>query len=147
TLLTIWISLETMALASYVLAGYFKRERRSNEAALTYFILGALSSGVLLYGISLLYGAAGTVQLSDLAEAHHGWAVPEPAPTGESRPCTPPQSRVGQRQPVSCQHHTRPTSPGLESPLPAAATWSMSHTSAKGALAWVNSSASPLECL
>src|SRR5436305_4657252 len=53
TLLTIWISLETMALASYVLAGYFKRERRSIEAALKYFILGAMSSGVLLYGISL----------------------------------------------------------------------------------------------
>jgi NADH-quinone oxidoreductase subunit N len=67
TLLTIWISLETMALASYILAGYFKREVRSNEAALKYFILGALSSGILLYGISLLYGAAGTVQLSALA--------------------------------------------------------------------------------
>ncbi|HYG63852.1 MAG TPA: NADH-quinone oxidoreductase subunit N [Thermoanaerobaculia bacterium] len=69
TLLTIWISLETMALASYVLAGYFKRERRSAEAALKYFILGALSSGILLYGISLLYGAAGTVQLADLSIA------------------------------------------------------------------------------
>lgn len=68
TLLTIWIGLETMALASYILAGYFKRERRSNEAALKYFILGALSSGILLYGISLLYGAAGTVQLADLSE-------------------------------------------------------------------------------
>ena len=68
TLLTIWIGLETMALASYILAGYFKRERRSNEAALKYFILGALSSGILLYGISLLYGATGTVQLADLSE-------------------------------------------------------------------------------
>jgi NADH-quinone oxidoreductase subunit N len=72
TLLTIWISLETMALASYVLAGYFKREVRSNEAALKYFILGALSSGILLYGISLLYGAAGTVQLSGLSRALMG---------------------------------------------------------------------------
>jgi NADH-quinone oxidoreductase subunit N len=69
TLLTIWISLETMALASYILAGYFKREVRSNEAALKYFILGALSSGILLYGISLLYGVAGTVQLAELSEA------------------------------------------------------------------------------
>ncbi|HSK78152.1 MAG TPA: NADH-quinone oxidoreductase subunit N [Thermoanaerobaculia bacterium] len=69
SLLTIWISLETMALASYVLAGYFKREVRSNEAALKYFILGALSSGILLYGISLLYGAAGTVQLAGLSRA------------------------------------------------------------------------------
>jgi NADH-quinone oxidoreductase subunit N len=72
TLLTIWISLETMALSSYVLAGYFKREIRSNEAALKYFILGALSSGILLYGISLLYGATGTVQLAGLYRALEG---------------------------------------------------------------------------
>jgi NADH-quinone oxidoreductase subunit N len=56
-----------MALASYVLAGYFKHHVRSNEASLKYFILGALSSGIMLYGISLLYGAAGTVQLGALA--------------------------------------------------------------------------------
>lgn len=67
SLLTIWIGLETMALSSYILAGYFKREVRSNEAALKYFILGALSSGIMLYGISLLYGATGTVQLQTLA--------------------------------------------------------------------------------
>jgi NADH-quinone oxidoreductase subunit N len=67
TLLTIWISLETMALASYILAGYFKHHVRSNEASLKYFILGALSSGIMLYGISLLYGAAGTVQLDALS--------------------------------------------------------------------------------
>lgn len=69
TLLTIWISLETMALGSYILAGYFKHHVRSNEAALKYFILGALSSGILLYGISLLYGAAGTVRLGALSRA------------------------------------------------------------------------------
>ncbi len=67
SLLTIWISLETMALASYILAGYFKREVRSTEAAMKYFVLGAMSSGVLLYGISLLYGAAGTLQLDTLS--------------------------------------------------------------------------------
>ncbi len=67
-LLSIWISLELMALSSYILTGFFKRQRRSNEAALKYFILGALSSGILLYGISLIYGAAGTLQLSELAE-------------------------------------------------------------------------------
>ena len=69
TLLSIWISLELMALSSYVLAGYFKRETRSNEAALKYFVLGALSSGILLYGISLLYGATGSVALPDVARA------------------------------------------------------------------------------
>ncbi|MGH9465147.1 MAG: NADH-quinone oxidoreductase subunit N, partial [Thermoanaerobaculia bacterium] len=67
SLLSIWISLELMALSSYILAGYFKLERKSTEAALKYFILGALSSGILLYGISLLYGATGTVQVSALA--------------------------------------------------------------------------------
>ena len=48
SLLSIWISLELMALSSYILAGYFKRERKSNEAALKYFILGAFSSVRLL---------------------------------------------------------------------------------------------------
>jgi NADH-quinone oxidoreductase subunit N len=67
-LLSIWISLELMALSSYILAGYFKHERKSNEAALKYFILGALSSGILLYGISLLYGATGRLDLPGLAE-------------------------------------------------------------------------------
>ena len=77
TLLTIWIALETMALSSYILAGYFKRHLRSNEAALKYFILGALSSGILLYGISLLYGATGTVQLGELARSLGNPAAPD----------------------------------------------------------------------
>ena len=69
SLVSIWIALELMALSSYILVGYFKEERRSIEAALKYFILGALSSGILLYGMSLLYGAAGTLQLPGLAAA------------------------------------------------------------------------------
>ncbi|MEP7009630.1 MAG: NADH-quinone oxidoreductase subunit N [Acidobacteriota bacterium] len=68
-LLTLWIALETMALSSYILAGIFTRERRSNEAAIKYFVLGALSSAILLYGISLLYGATGTLDLEALAQA------------------------------------------------------------------------------
>lgn len=81
-LLAIWIALELMALSSYVLAGYFKSEVRSNEAALKYFVLGALSSGLLLYGISLLYGATGTLQLEAVADAlpaavaRGSWLVP-----------------------------------------------------------------------
>lgn len=67
-LLTLWIALETMALSSYILAGIFTRQRRSNEAAIKYFVLGALSSAILLYGISLLYGATGTLALEELAE-------------------------------------------------------------------------------
>jgi NADH-quinone oxidoreductase subunit N len=66
-LISLYISLETMALASYVLAGYFKGEVKSTEAALKYFILGAFSSGVLLYGLSLVYGVSGTMGLPELA--------------------------------------------------------------------------------
>jgi NADH-quinone oxidoreductase subunit N len=66
-LLSIWISLELMALSSYILAGFFKHEKKSTEAALKYFVLGALSSGILLYGMSLLYGATGTLHLEVLA--------------------------------------------------------------------------------
>ncbi|MCZ6506684.1 MAG: NADH-quinone oxidoreductase subunit N [Acidobacteria bacterium] len=68
-LLSIWISLELMALSSYILVGYFKFEIRSTEAALKYFVLGALSSGIMLYGISLLYGATGELGLAAIAAA------------------------------------------------------------------------------
>jgi NADH-quinone oxidoreductase subunit N len=53
-LITLYISLELMALTFYVLVAFTKREKRSNEAAMKYFLLGAFSSGVLLYGMSLL---------------------------------------------------------------------------------------------
>src|SRR5262249_21992617 len=66
-LITIYVSLELMALSSYVLAGYFKAEPKSTEAALKYFILGAFSSGVLLYGLSLVYGVSGILGLPELA--------------------------------------------------------------------------------
>jgi NADH-quinone oxidoreductase subunit N len=69
SLASIYVSLELMALSSYVLAGYFKEQVKSTEAATKYFILGAFSSGVLLYGISLLYGFSGKMALLDLATA------------------------------------------------------------------------------
>jgi NADH-quinone oxidoreductase subunit N len=68
-LLSLYISLELMALSVYVLVGYLKRNRASNEAAMKYFLLGAFSSGVLLYGMSLLYGLTGTTNLRGIAEA------------------------------------------------------------------------------
>jgi NADH-quinone oxidoreductase subunit N len=71
-LISIYVALETMALASYVLAGYFKAERKSTEAALKYFVLGAFSSGVLLYGLSLVYGAAGQLGLPELGKLLQG---------------------------------------------------------------------------
>ncbi len=67
-LIAIYVALELMALSSYVLAGYFKAEPKSTEAALKYFILGAFSSGVLLYGLSLVYGVSGIMGLPELAK-------------------------------------------------------------------------------
>lgn len=58
-LVTIFISLETLSISSYLLTGYTKRDPRSNEAALKYLLIGAASSAVFLYGISLLYGLSG----------------------------------------------------------------------------------------
>ncbi|MCA1580089.1 MAG: NADH-quinone oxidoreductase subunit N [Acidobacteria bacterium] len=71
-LISIYVALELMALASYVLAGYFKGEIKSTEAALKYFILGAFSSAVLLYGLSLVYGLGGKMGLADLARLYTG---------------------------------------------------------------------------
>ena len=68
-LASIYIALELMALSQYVLAGYFKRETKSVEAAAKYFVLGAFSSGVLLYGLSLVYGTTGTLALDGVAKA------------------------------------------------------------------------------
>lgn len=58
-LVILFVSLETLGLSSYLLTGYMKRDVRSNEAALKYLLIGALSSALLLYGISWLYGLSG----------------------------------------------------------------------------------------
>ncbi|HIJ45711.1 MAG TPA: NADH-quinone oxidoreductase subunit N [Rhodospirillaceae bacterium] len=68
-LLSIYLGLELMALSVYVLTGFMRRDRRSNEAAMKYVILGAVSTGILLYGISLVYGLTGTTRLVDIATA------------------------------------------------------------------------------
>ena len=62
-LISLYISLELMAVTFYVLVAFTKRQRRSNEAGMKYFLLGAFSSGILLYGMSLLYGVAGSTNL------------------------------------------------------------------------------------
>jgi NAD(P)H-quinone oxidoreductase subunit 2 len=58
-LVMIYISLETLSIASYLMTGYMKRDPRSNEAALKYLLIGASSSAIFLYGVSLLYGLSG----------------------------------------------------------------------------------------
>jgi NADH-quinone oxidoreductase subunit N len=68
-LITIFIGLETMAISFYVLVGVIRPNRRSNEAAAKYFVLGAFSLAILLYGMSLLYGLTGTTHLRTIATA------------------------------------------------------------------------------
>lgn len=68
-LATIYIGLELMSLSSYILAGFFKNEEKSTEAAMKYFVLGAVSSAILLYGISLIYGVTGSLNLLTIAAA------------------------------------------------------------------------------
>ena len=67
-LITIFLGLETMSIAVYVLAGIWHQRLASNEAALKYFLLGAFASGFLLYGMALIYGATGSLQLAVIAE-------------------------------------------------------------------------------
>ena len=71
-LLTLYVGLELQSLAAYVLASFMRRDQRSAEAGLKYFILGALASGILLYGISLVYGFSGTTLYSGISAAYAG---------------------------------------------------------------------------
>src|SRR5438874_6130015 len=71
-LISIFIGLETMAVSFYVLVGLIKPNQRSNEAAVKYFLLGAFSLGVLLYGMSLMYGLSGTTSLRAMAPMFTG---------------------------------------------------------------------------
>jgi len=68
-LIVLFIALELMALCEYVLTGFLRGNRRSNEAAMKFFLLGAFSSGLLLYGMSLLYGFSGSTRLHDIQAA------------------------------------------------------------------------------
>jgi len=78
-LLSIYVGMELQALCIYVLTGFIRQERRSNEAALKYVILGSVSSGIFLYGMSLVYGITGTTQLTDLAAALGAGGAHDPA--------------------------------------------------------------------
>ncbi|HUI66875.1 MAG TPA: NADH-quinone oxidoreductase subunit N [Nitrospirota bacterium] len=65
-LITLYLGLELMALSVYILAGFMRRDNRSNEAAIKYLLLGSFSSGIMLYGMSLLYGLSGTTNLAGI---------------------------------------------------------------------------------
>jgi NADH-quinone oxidoreductase subunit N len=68
-LLTLYVGLELQSLSAYVLASFQRRDARSAEAGLKYFVLGALASGILLYGISLLYGFTGTTLFAGISDS------------------------------------------------------------------------------
>ncbi|SNR85565.1 NADH-quinone oxidoreductase subunit N [Hymenobacter mucosus] len=68
-LLMLFLGIETLSIAMYVLAGSDKRNLRSNEAALKYFLMGAFATGILLFGMALVYGATGTFVLRDISFA------------------------------------------------------------------------------
>jgi len=68
-LIALYLGLELMSLSLYVIAAYERENVRSTEAGLKYFVLGALSSGMLLYGASLIYGFTGTVSFAGIAKA------------------------------------------------------------------------------
>ena len=82
-LLTLYVGLELLSLSSYVLASFQKTDARSSEAGLKYFILGALASGLLLYGISLLYGFTGSTLYGDIAVALQQGAAAGHSPEGQ----------------------------------------------------------------
>jgi NADH-quinone oxidoreductase subunit N len=68
-LISLYISLELMAVTFYILVAFTKRQKVSNEAGMKYFLLGAFSSGILLYGASLVYGAAGSTNLGEIGQS------------------------------------------------------------------------------
>src|SRR5574341_1370853 len=77
-LITLYLGLELMALSVYILAAIMRRDNRSNEAAIKYLVLGAFSSGIMLYGMSLLYGLSGTTNLAGILAFLRGADVTNP---------------------------------------------------------------------
>src|SRR5574338_376583 len=74
-LVMLFVAWELMSIPTYVLAGFMKKNPSSNEAALKYFLFGALSSAIIVYGISLAYGITGSTNISDVI---HGFATVSP---------------------------------------------------------------------
>jgi NADH-quinone oxidoreductase subunit N len=68
-LIMIFIGLEISSIATYILAGYLRNDRRNNEAALKYFLLGSFATAFLLYGVAIIYGITGTTKLDEIRTA------------------------------------------------------------------------------
>src|SRR5699024_4992945 len=68
SLLTVYVGLELMSLPMYGLVALNRRSNKGSEAAMKYFVMGAMSSGILLFGMALLYGATGSLQIIDIKE-------------------------------------------------------------------------------
>jgi NADH-quinone oxidoreductase subunit N len=77
-LLTIFVALELLSIPGYLLAGWRKRDVRSNEAMMKYYLLGVLATGVMLYGMSLIFGFSGSTLLTDIQRATAGPAGSKP---------------------------------------------------------------------
>ncbi len=75
-LIVIFIAIEISSIASYVLAGYLRDDRRANEAALKYFLLGSFATAFFLYGVAVIYGSTGTINLSGVRQILNGQEAP-----------------------------------------------------------------------
>jgi NADH-quinone oxidoreductase subunit N len=68
-MIMVYLAIEIVSIMSFILAGYLKQELSSSEASLKYVIYGAFSSGIMLYGFSILFGLTGTTKLFEIAPA------------------------------------------------------------------------------
>lgn len=75
-LITFFVALEVLSIALYVMAGLARRDRRSQESAMKYFVMGAVASAILLYGMALLYVATGTLDLPAIGDAMALFSTP-----------------------------------------------------------------------
>ena len=91
-LIMVFIGLEISSIASYVLAGYLREDRRANEASLKYFLLGSFATAFFLYGVAVVYGATGSTNLARIRELIlSGESAPAPAYIAPAaRTCPPP---------------------------------------------------------
>jgi NADH-quinone oxidoreductase subunit N len=77
-LLTIYLGIELMSITLYIMAGFKRFEARSIESSAKYFVLGAFSSGILLYGISILFGVTGSTRLVEISAVVNGRGIDDP---------------------------------------------------------------------